>query len=137
LHFFIDNPQFLCYTIHLENQKKYSPRGKLTKKCKLATFDAATPWKDANIAFNWINFEYPLIHKHTDWEILLVLQGQILHTINESSKLLTPGIGCLIGPNDNHAIFYPNKKKNDFQGISIIIRDSYLRTFLQLYGGEF
>ena len=113
--------------------KKYSFRGNLTNKHLLATFDAATPWKDANIAFNWINFEYPLIHGHTDWEILLVLQGQILHQINGTSELLCPGSGCLVGPMNKHAIFYPDQKKNDFQGVSIIVRDSHLRNFLQLY----
>ena len=114
-------------------QKHYSFRGSLTQKQRIATFDSATPWKDANIAFNWINFEYPLIHEHADWEILLITQGQILHTINGNSDLLTVGTGCLIGPSDKHAISYPDNKKNDFQGVSIIVRDSYLRTFLQLY----
>ena len=118
----------------MENiEKKYPPRGKLSKNRKLATFDSATPWQDASISFNWINFEYPLIHGHTDWEILLVLQGNILHQINGCSELLTPGTGCLIGPNDKHAIYYPNRKKNDFQGVSIIVRDSYLHDFLQMY----
>ena len=89
----------------MENiEKKYPPRGKLSKNRILATFDSATPWQDASISFNWINFEYPLIHGHTDWEILLVLQGNILHQINGCSELLTPGTGCLIGPNDKHAI---------------------------------
>ena len=118
----------------MEKLTKYYPnRGKLTKNFKIATFDVASPWKDANIAFNWINFEYPLVHGHTDWEFLLALQGQIVHEINNTTEVLTPGVGCLIGPNDRHAVFYPNKKKNDFQGVSIIIRDSYMREFAKLY----
>ncbi|MBQ3019702.1 MAG: helix-turn-helix transcriptional regulator [Clostridia bacterium] len=114
-------------------EKKFFSIGNLTKKNSLATFDSATPWKEANIAFNWLNFEYPLIHGHTDWEILLALQGHILHQINGTSEVLIPGTGCLIGPKDKHALFYPNKTKNDFQGVSIIIRDSYMRDFLHMY----
>lgn len=134
MHFFVDTTHFFCYTTYMENfEKIYAPRGKLSKKRILATFDSATPWKDANVAFNWINFEYPLFHDHADWEILLVLQGTIQHHINGTSEILTAGTGCLIGPRDTHSLSYPNKKRTDFQGVSIIVRDCFLRNFLQMY----
>lgn len=137
MHTYIDTDRKTCYNHVMENVKKrYSVRGPLTKNNALTTFDLSTPWKDANVAFNWINFEYPLIHPHSDWEILLVLQGQILHQINKSSQLLNSGDGCLIGPNDKHATYYPNNKKNDFQGVSILVRNSYMKEFLSMYGAS-
>lgn len=114
-------------------QKIYPPRGTLSNKNRLATFDSATPWKDANVSFNWLNFDYPLSHGHTDWEILIVLQGEILHQINGTSTLLTPGMGCLIGPEDIHSFTYPKQQKNNFQGVCMLARDFYMQDFLKMY----
>lgn len=114
-------------------EKIYPYRGTLSKKDTLATFDKATPWKNANLSFNWLNFDYPVYHGHTDWELLLVLQGKIVQELNGTSTILTPGMGCLIGPKDQHALIYPNNQKNDFQGVCILIRDCYFKEFLQMY----
>lgn len=117
---------------------KYSTRGNLSqKKYALSSFDSATPWKELNIAFNWINFDYPRYHGHTDWEILLIIKGSISHNLNKSISLLQQGQACLIGPKDKHALFYPNKIKNDFQAVSIIIRDSFFKNFLDMYHPSF
>jgi len=97
------------------------------------SFLHASPWKKANTAFNWMNFEYPQYHGHNDWEILIVLNDCILQKINGTEKLMTKGMACLIGPKDNHSLFFPNRIKNQFQGISLIARDSYMRSLLALY----
>ena len=96
-------------------------------------FDDATPWLDSNVAFNWLNFEYPFPHKHSDWEILIVLQDQMRHHINKGEDILSPGTACLIGPKDKHSFSYKNKKTPNFQGVSILIRDSFLRQFTSTY----
>ena len=117
-------------------EKIYPQRGKYAKNPKqrpYTSYNSAAPWKDSDISFNWTNFDYPWWHGHKDWEILLIFQGKLLHKINNEEELLTPGIGCLISPMDEHALFYPDNKKNNFQGVNIIIRDCYLKEFLQMY----
>jgi AraC-like DNA-binding protein len=79
-----------------------------------------------------VNFEYPQYHGHIDWELLIVLNDQIVHKINGTENLLTVGTACLIGPKDNHALFYPNRQKNQFQGVTITARDTYVKELLAL-----
>ena len=118
-----------------KNKKIYPYLGKVSEKSKYKknTFDRATPWKTANTAFYWMNFEYPLYHGHEDWEILIVLNGQMLHKINGTERILSPGTACFIGPKDDHALFYPNRVKNQFQGVTLMARDSYVRKLLNMY----
>ncbi len=103
-----------------------------TKGPPIGSFEASAPWRDANVSFYWVNFEFPFYHGHKDWELLIVLNDHILHRINGEDKLLSPGSACLIGPKDKHAIFYPNREKNEFQGVCFPIRDSYMKQLLPL-----
>lgn len=94
---------------------------------RISTFTHSSPWKDANTAFVWTNFEYPIYHSHTDWEMEIVLNDKIVQELNGTKTLLSVGTACLIGPKDQHALFYPNRIKNQFQGISILATDAYMR----------
>lgn len=98
----------------------------------LATFDAASPWKNADLSFYWINFEFPFYHGHKDWELFIVLNDQVLHRINGQEKLLSPGTACLIGPKDRHALFYPKGIQNQFQGVCFPIREAYMKKLLTM-----
>ena len=128
----------MCYNKIMETstniKKIYPPIGNFPRSKNIVTsFDESTPWRDANVAFNWLNFEFPVSHKHLDWEILIVLQDQIRHHINKKTDILSPGTACLIGPKDKHSFSYKSRKKNNFQGVSILIRDSYLREFSNMF----
>ncbi len=125
---------FGCYNTLMEstiNKKIYYGYSSIDES-DLATFEAASPWKSADISFYWVNFEFPYYHGHKDWELLIVLNDHILHRINGKEKLLSPGMACLIGPKDKHALFYPNKTPNQFQAVSFPIRDDYMRKLLTL-----
>ena len=100
---------------------------------KISHFEQVSPWKSANTAFYWINFQYPLHHGHADWELPIVISDCIEHRINGSTRLLKPGDACLIGPKDKHAFFYPNGEKNQYQGLCLLARDSYMRALLGMY----
>ena len=117
------------------NKKIYPNLGRVPEKgaYKKGTFEDAAPWTRANTSFYWMNFEYPLYHGHQDWELLIVLNDRMLHKINGTETILSPGTACLIGPKDNHALFYPNRTKNRFQGLTIIARDSYVRNLLSMF----
>lgn len=116
-------------------KKKYPYLGKIseTEGNIVSTFHHASPWKHANTAFYWMNFEYPLYHRHTDWEIQIVLNDHILQYLNGKEFTLYVGTAFLVGPKDQHALFYPNRKKNQFQGLCVIATDEYVRKVLDLY----
>ena len=120
----------------LKIEKKFPNVGEVTEKKghKISTFDHASPWKNARTAFYWINFQYPLYHAHTDWEVLIVLNDCIVQKINGETKHLSVGDACLVGPKDKHALFFPNGIKNQFQGITFLFRDSYMQLLMGLYG---
>ncbi|MBQ9713726.1 MAG: helix-turn-helix domain-containing protein [Clostridia bacterium] len=99
----------------------------------ISTYEQCTPWKDSKTSFYWVNFEYPLYHTQTHWEIAIVLNDEILHRINGEEKMMTLGMGCVISPKDHHAFYYPNRVKNQYQGVCIAALDSYVREFLGLY----
>ena len=97
------------------------------------SFEHSSPWKSAMTAFYWTNFEYPLYHKHTDWEITIVLKDCIVQKVNDTEKMMTVGSASLIGPRDAHAFFYPDRVKNQYQGLTLICRDKYMRDLLSMY----
>ncbi len=116
-------------------EKKYPFLGKVseTEGLLTSTFAHSSPWKNANTSFQWLNFEYPRYHGHTDWEILIVLNDRIIHKINGGESVIHEGTACLIGPKDRHALHFPDKKPNQFQGLNFLIRDSYMKSVLDLY----
>ena len=116
------------------DKKIFYGRGEIseTEGPCFGSFEESSPWKNANVSFYWINFDFAFYHGHKDWELLIVLNDQILHRINGEERLLSPGTACLVGPKDKHALFYPNRTKNQFQGVCFPIRDDYMRQLLQL-----
>lgn len=115
-------------------KKKYPYLGKVTETEGLAvnSFFHASPWKNANTAFYWMNFEYPFYHGHTDWEIIIVLNDRMAQRINGTDTVLSAGTACVLGPTDHHSLTYPERKKNQFQGLTFLTRDSYMRSLLGL-----
>ena len=126
-----------CYNQTMDKliKKKYPYVGKIseTEGNIVSTYQHSSPWKHANTSFYWMNFEYPLYHRHTDWEIQIVLNDHILQYLNGKELSLYAGTAFLVGPKDQHALFYPNRKKNQFQGLCVIAKDEYVRKVLDLY----
>ena len=112
------------------NKKIYPDVGELPKRYTKSSFSQAAYWPNADTSFYWVNFEYPLYHGHQDWELLIVLNDQILHNINGEAHVLTVGKACLIGPKDSHALFYPQRTKNQFQAVTLTARDCYVKKLL-------
>ena len=117
------------------NNKIYPYLGTITETegPAISTYEHCSPWKNANTSFYWVNFEYPLYHGQTHWEITIVLNDCILHRINGEEKIMTAGMACLIGPKDHHAFFYPGRVKNQYQAICIAAQDKYMRDLLHMY----
>ena len=67
-------------------------------------------YKSLIAGFNWKNTPYPCWHKHTHWEILVILDGKVNHTINDLTQIATKGYACLIRPNDTHCFTFKHPK---------------------------
>lgn len=104
-----------------------------TEGSSVCSFESSSPWKNANTAFYWMNFEYPRYHNHTDWEISISLNDHMTHRVNGVNTVLSAGTACLLGPPDQHALFYPQRKKNQFQGLTFAARDSYMKELLGMF----
>jgi len=80
--------------------------------------------------FNWRNTPYPYWHKHQHWEILLVLDGEIQHKINNATQTAKKGYVCLLRPNDEHCIIF-SEKKSEF--LTFGFSDEIAKNLFALY----
>ena len=53
-----------------------------------STIEMSSPFRTANIAFNWLNRDYPIYHEHSHWELLVIMSGEICHNINGKENIL-------------------------------------------------
>lgn len=119
------------------NDKKLYPHN-VKMSNATASFDSDSPWKNSDTAFNWINFEYPLLHGHKDWEIFIVLEGKILHTINGKISTMHAGTSCLVGPQHKHCYFFANNNSaQHFQAINFLVRKKYFDDYFGLLAPNF
>ena len=63
--------------------------------------------------FNWRNVDFPYLHTHEHWEILIVLNGKVQHTINKLTRNTTRGYACIIRPSDSHKYRFLNKEPTE------------------------
>jgi AraC-like DNA-binding protein len=102
---------------------------------KIAVFNAASPWKNADVAFTWVNFEYPMMHTHEYWELFFIAAGTIDHIINGRRQTLIKGDACLIRPSDEHCLLFTDRNQNkSYQHINFIIDPKYAEQIFFNYG---
>lgn len=110
---------------------KYVDRITLEKRSSMAM---SSPFKDAEIAFNWLNRDYPIYHEHTHWELLVVLSGKISHNINGSEYVMKKGDACIIRPSDKHSLTFYNKQwGRDYQQINFTFSNDFAQKLLGVY----
>ena len=93
----------------------------------------SSPFGDVEAAFHWQKKDYPFAHTHTHWEMFVVIQGEILHTINDKKFLLTKGDACLIRPNDNHRLDYVKKSNSNHQFLNFMMSNNFTEKLLDLH----
>ena len=98
-----------------------------------ATIEMSSPFRTADIAFNWLNRDYPIYHEHSHWELLVIMSGEICHNINGKESVLKKGDACLIRPTDKHSLKLKKKQKNNYQHINFIFSDDFAKKILCVY----
>ena len=97
----------------------------------VASIDLASPYHNLEVAFHWKNVDYPALHTHEHWEIFVVMQGEIMHTINGQEKLCKRGDAWLIRPNDLHALRFSSAASQNYQNINFIFSSQFAEQLLR------
>lgn len=97
------------------------------------SMEMSSPFKNASIAFNWLNRDYPIYHEHSHWEVFIVMEGEIYHNINGRESVLKKGDACLIRPTDKHSLSFKKKQENRYQQINFTFSDAFAKKMLDVY----
>ncbi len=132
--FAIDRIVLFCYNAAMEKYNYmgrrpiYSEVQRNTSDIpEVATIEASSPWKDADVSFNFVKVDYPKLHTHIHWELLIVLSGTVTHEINGHTYTLKKGDACLIRPQDCHRMFGSMPSESgSYQHLNFLIRSAFL-----------
>lgn len=113
----------------MENQQPiYSTRAPIDEIETVAEYETATPWKSSQISFYYTNFDYPFLHTHRYWELLIITDGTVTHRLNGRPFIMQKGDACLVRPQDRHKL--NAYKSNSVQTITFIIKPECMQALL-------
>ena len=110
----------------------FAVRGSFKDHKRISTWTPASPWPDADVAFHWTNFDYPLLHIHEYWEMLVLISGTLRHELNDKPAILKQHHACLLRPDDCHRLL-----ANDSTPVIILnfmVKKEYMAQLLATYG---
>ena len=98
-----------------------------------STIALSSPFKDATAAFNLLNRDFPPYHNHMHWELLVMIQGSLIHTVNNMDFIYESGDACLIRPNDKHCLNYIDNVKSPCQYVNFTFRNDFAESFFSIH----
>lgn len=98
----------------------------------LSIYATASPFPNADVAFNWIIYEYPYLHQHDYFEILVIISGELNNYINGKTYTLRAGEACLIRPKDSHKLLATSNRCVG-QHLNFLIKVDYIKKILENY----
>lgn len=102
-----------------------------------ATIEMSSPFTSVDAGFNWLNRDYDIYHSHSHWEVLIVISGEILHTINDQEYLMKRGDCCLIRQDDMHSLRFPPDRKESIeshQHLNFTFTNEFAKRLMGLFG---
>lgn len=114
------------------NQPQYSKLGSLLNIEKVSTFERTSPWKNAEVAFTWTNFDYPFFHTHEYWELMIMIEGRLNHFIDGKKYVLNVGGAWIVKPTDEHKLCA--LPSTPIKQLNFVIRKEYMQKLCALYG---
>lgn len=115
----------------MSNQPQYSQLGSPLNIEKVSTFNRTSPWKNAEAAFTWTNFDYPYFHSHEYWELMITVEGKINHHIEGKVYHMSAGEGWLVRPADEHKLC--SASPAPVKMLNFIIKKEYMEKLFSLY----
>lgn len=116
------------------NLPQYAKNAKNATFVSIATIQMASPFKHVDAAFHWKNVDFPFSHTHAHWEVFIIMQGEILHTINGVEYVYKKGDSCLIRPDDKHSFQFLKGQENGYQQLNFIISNEFAKQILSPHG---
>ena len=107
-------------------------RSSITDMGTLSRYATASPFPNADVAFNWIVYEYPYLHQHDYFEILVIISGELNNCINGKTYTLHTGEACLIRPNDTHKLLAASDHCIG-QHLNFLIKIDYIQKVFNSY----
>ncbi len=109
----------------------FSVRGDLDTAALRSDIASASPWPDADISFTWTNFDYPLYHFHSHFELFILVQGTLYHNINGNTTIMNAGQACFLCPDDHHSFITCNC--DQIIGLNFYITPEYMHRVTSTY----
>ncbi len=100
---------------------------------KIASISMSSPFSDSSVFFNFVNTDYPVLHQHNHWEIQVVFEGKIKHTINGVSSTITRGDCSIIRPSDRHKLELIHTTDRNYQHINLGFSQEVAEKLFSLY----
>ena len=133
---FVDKRKKKGYTKFTMRQVKNPTRTpfcvKNTAKIYKSMIDVTSPYPTAEASFNWLNLDFPYPHTHNHWEIFVVIEGKLKHTLNGYQEIASKGYACLVRPEDYHQLEYVENEKQA-QHINFIFSTEMAHKILDFY----
>ena len=138
----LDERKKMIYNIHNLRNTLYIGNGIMKKNNKpifdtmvidtgrVCLYKTCSPYPDYEVGLNWMNSDYPFLHKHDHWEILLVNSGSLQHVLNGEKTIMNMGELCLLRPNDEHCLFINAENTTH---TTFLITKEYIRKILANY----
>ena len=133
MRFLIDILPVVCYNPGMDSFEKpiftdiAVPKN---NEVNTADFLRSSPWGDCDITFTWTNSDFNALHNHNHWELFVIANGKITHSINGGIFTLSRGDAYLVRPRDVHCFKNPD---SNYQQINFLIKSEFLRRFLSAY----
>lgn len=94
----------------------------------------ASPWPNADVSFHWTNFDYPYLHAHEYWELLILVSGALRHEVNGKSITLKQHHACLLRPSDCHGLYAIGSEPVTI--LNFMVKPEYITPILAAYGAS-
>ncbi len=105
----------------------------ITDMPDIATIEGSSPWKDADVSFHYVKVDFPKLHTHNHWELLIVLSGCVTHEINGQFFTLTKADACLIRPQDRHRLFDSRPSDTQsYQHLNFLVDTQYMQSISKM-----
>ena len=99
---------------------------------KLSKYVAASPFPDSDVSFNWMMCAYPYLHYHDYFEILVVIDKELINDINGTSYIMKKGDACFIRPADQHRLL-ASSRENIGQQLNFLLTYDYAKKLIENY----
>ncbi len=104
----------------------------IKKPDRICKYALDSPHPDDEVSFNYLSIPFPYCHIHDHWEIFIVTDGALIHTINGKTYSMKIGDACLIKPTDAHYFTFESGK--NVKTLTFTVKNEYMQKLCALYG---